>query len=120
MKLVRLAVLCVVVVSSVSVYAAIEPAVKDTYDSGCVVGFNTSGCFAYTGPQVTRWNGTDPSACKASVGEQRCRSCRIRYDENGNPMPYKVCAYVAENASCACKNSNAPACYGVGYCDYLM
>jgi hypothetical protein len=100
--------------------ATVEPSVKDTYDSGCVDNFSTEGCFGYSSPTGTGFNGPTVTACIArKVNNQGCRSCMTTYYDNGQPKPYLVCAYVTFTGSCSCKNPSTPTCQGQGYCNYI-
>jgi hypothetical protein len=121
MKLVKKTIgVFLVMLYSATAYAVVQPSVKDTYDSGCVVDFSTEGCFTNDEPTSTAWKGPVTTACKANRNyNQACRRCKFAYDDNGQYKGYSVCAYVAQQAECFCKNANTASCISEGACDYV-
>lgn len=105
---------------AVTATAAVDPSVPDTYDSGCVVDGSTAGCFSYSNPVGTAFNGPTVTACVAKrSNNQGCRACVPTYYQNGQPTGKSVCAYVGYTASCACVNSNTASCKASGSCTYV-
>lgn len=49
---------------------------------------------------------------------QGCRDCKDAYNRLGQPLNYKVCAYVTTSAGCGCYNENTPTCSYYGSCQY--
>ncbi len=69
-------------------------------------------------PTGTSYNGPQATTCIADARKnQRCRDCKEKYSSNGQPTGVKVCAFVAEVASCGCKLN--PTCDPYGSCVYL-
>lgn len=111
---------CLVTVCGVAAYGAIEPSVRETYDSGCVVDFSTAGCFTDSTAGKLKPPTITLMQCKADRGlDQACRMCRYAYDDQGQYKGYKVCAFVKESYACYCVNPNTAQCGGEGFCDYL-
>lgn len=70
-------------------------------------------------PTTTGSSGPTVTACIARASNnQKCRECAQAYYDNGEPKSYKVCAWWAQSASCACQNANTARCVGVGSCTY--
>ena len=111
---------CLAVLSlTTNVEAAVEPSVKDTYDSGCAADMTTDACFG--DPEPMTLNGPTVTKCRATrQNNQACRSCEPKYLDNGQYAGYKVCAYVPWNASCGCTFKNGPCQNEQSWCDYYV
>jgi hypothetical protein len=69
-------------------------------------------------PTPTSYSGPTVTACLADGRKhQRCRDCRDKYDNKGQPTGLKVCAFVGESMSCGC--TMVPTCSPYGSCVYL-
>lgn len=123
MNLLRLRFLavCLAVTFALSAQAAVEPAVLDPYDSGCVENGSTAGCFGYSNPTGTAYSGPTATKCVAyGKQNQRCRECVRAYDDSGNYAGYSVCAYVSWASSCGCNKPLTASCTGYGSCNYTI
>ena len=70
-------------------------------------------------PTGTAYNGPKASQCVAdSSKNQRCRDCREKYNNAGQPTGIIVCAYVPEYGGCGC-DFPSTGCRTYGSCSYV-
>jgi hypothetical protein len=117
MRTFRMIAICAAVVfCGLTAEAAIEPEVLQTDGNGCVVGFDTSGCF---GPTATATQGPTATKCVAYGRQnQGCRDCVKKLLSNGQDSGKRVCGYVTESKGCGCDYANTPNCNAYGSCTY--
>jgi hypothetical protein len=101
-----------------SAQAAFDPEVLQTTDHGCVVNFDTSGCFS--SPVSTQYSGPTPTKCYAYEKQgQRCRGCVPGYKPDGQPTGKQVCGFVPQSGGCYCDGAGTVnSCISPGKCDY--
>lgn len=120
MKTVIQVLVCITVVMvSTASHAAVQPGRLEAYDTGCVYDFSTAGCFGYSTPSATKFEGPKVTAC-AAIGSQnqRCRFCAEALWNDGSSRGYQVCGYTASDAYCSCEKDQTPNCSGLGNCTY--
>jgi len=118
----RATILCITMLMVIGVglpaQATINPSYRDITDGGCVLNMSTAACFGFSSP-ASVFQAPTVTQCTARESQnQRCRHCLQAYFDDGTPRGYLVCAYVAYDAGCDCKNPQTLNCQNTGSCVY--